>query len=188
MGDSLSDKKHNSNSRSDTWSEMLVKELKARHGVDARLVNPAIGGTTLAQNMITMFRWSEDAPKPDLVTVLFGYNDWSAGVRGELFKQQLRLAVDRIRRQTKGSADVLLITTCPAYADWETFKELEQAVRDVATEKKTGLADLAAAFRAVGCADEAMKQNYWHADKVHLAENGKKIVADVVLKALETGG
>ena len=43
-------------------------------------------------------------------------NDWDAGARGPDWRDKLRLAVDRIRRLTKGRAEVLLMTTCPALA------------------------------------------------------------------------
>ena len=46
------------------------------------LVNPAIGGTTLSQNVILMPRWLQVAPSPDLVVIWFGGNDWDTDVRG----------------------------------------------------------------------------------------------------------
>ena len=38
------------------------------------------------------------------------------------------------------------MTTCPAISRWDTMEELAEAVRIVAAEKKTGLADVSAAF------------------------------------------
>ena len=128
----------------------------------------------------------EAGPGPDLVIVWFGGNDWGTGVRGERFAQYLRLAVDRVRRQTKGSADVLLLTTCPSHAAWETMRELEQAVRDVGKEKKTAVADVAAEFRKVATPDEALKQGYWAWDKTHLGAKGHEVVKDTVLRAIES--
>ena len=187
MGDSLSDKRHWAN-KEKLWSEEFVKQLKAQYGSEVTLVNPAIGGTTLSQNLITMPRWLKGTPKPDLVTVCFGFNDWDSGVRGDRFKEYLNLAVDRIRRQTKGEADILLITTCPAHDRWRTMDEMARAVRTVAAERKTGLADLAVAFHKAGSAEEALKQGYWAWDKTHLGAKGHDIVAEVVSKAVATPG
>lgn len=185
MGDSLSDKRHWAN-RQVLWSELLVGKIKEKYGAEATLVNPAIGGTTLTQNLILMPQWLKGTPKPDLVTVWFGFNDWDSGVRGERFKEYLRLAVDRIRRMTGGEADVLLMTTCPAHARWDTPGEMADAVREVAREKKTALADVAAEFHKVAGPDEALGQGYWVSDKTHLGPKGHEVAAAAVLKAIET--
>ena len=184
MGDSLTDTHHWSN-RPESWPEVLAASLHAKYGSEIEIVNPAIGGTTLSQNEILMPRWSTEAPSPDLVTVLFGGNDWDTGVRGERFAEYLRLCVDRIRRQTNGSADVLLLTTCPGHDRWDTYKELEKAVKDVAAEKKTALSDLASEFRKqAGNPEEGLKQEYWAWDKVHLGHKGHLLVAGEVEKSI----
>lgn len=185
MGDSLTDRKHWAN-REVVWAEMLTKQLKEKYGSEVTWVNPALGGTTLSQNLIVMPRWVAQAPSPDLVTVWFGGNDFDTKVTPERFKEYLRLAVDRIRRQTKGSADILLMTTCPGHARWDAYKDLAQAARDVAKEKNCGVADVEADFRKAGSADEAMTQKYWAWDKVHLGAKGHEVARDCVLKALET--
>ena len=187
MGDSLSDKRHWAN-RETLWSEELVKQLQATYGGEVRLVNPAIGGTALSQNLILMPRWLKDTPAPDLVTVCFGYNDWSSGVRGKRVGEYLRMGGDRIRRMTRGSADVLLITTCPAHGRWETMNELCRAAYDVAKEKKTGFADLASAFHQVGSADEALKLGYYVWDKTHLGPKGHEVAKETVLRAIQSMG
>ena len=185
MGDSLTDTRHWAN-RKANWPAMLAEAVKAKHGSALTVVNPAVGGTALNQNLVTMPKWSADAPKPDLVTILFGGNDWDNGVRGERFKEYLRLAVDRVCRQTDGAADILLLTTCPAHARWATYKELEDAVREVAKEKHVGFGDLAGEFRKTGgTPDEALKREMWVRDKVHLGPKGHELVRDVVMKALE---
>jgi lysophospholipase L1-like esterase len=185
MGDSLSDQHHWAN-RKVVWSSLLGDAFKAKHGSDVKIVNPAIGGTTLSQNVVLIPRWVKDAPSPDLVTILFGGNDWDNGVRGERFADYLRLAIDQIRRQTNGAADVLIMSTGPTHARWETYKELEAAARAVAAEKKTGYADFAGEFRNAGSsADEALKREFWVWDKVHLGPKGHERARDVVLRAIE---
>ncbi|HUU12027.1 MAG TPA: GDSL-type esterase/lipase family protein [Phycisphaerae bacterium] len=126
-------------------------------------------------------------PWRDLVPVWFGFNDWDSGVRGERFAEYLRLAVDRIRRATKGGADVVLMTTCPAHARWDTMNEMAEAVRAVAAEKKTALADVAAVFHKAPGPDEALKQGYWAWDKTHLGPKGHEVACEAVIAAIESG-
>lgn len=59
MGDSLSDKRHWAN-REMLWSEILVKRLEDAYGSKVTLVNPAIGGTTLSQNVVLIPRWLQE--------------------------------------------------------------------------------------------------------------------------------
>lgn len=184
MGDSLTDKRHWAN-RELLWADELGKELKAKYGSDITLVNPAIGGTTLSQNLVLTPRWLAQCPKPDLVTIWFGGNDWDTGVRGERFREYLAFAVDRLREQTGGNADILLMTTCPGFKRWETTVELDQATKQIEREKKTGLADVAGAFRRAGSAEEALKKSLWAWDNVHLGTNGHQLVVETVLKTLE---
>ncbi len=185
MGDSLTDTKHNSNTKI-AWPQMLADKLK-EVGVDAKVINPAAGGTTLSQNIVTMPRWEKLAPNPDLVIINFGGNDFDTKVTGAMFKNNLEHAVDRIRRDTKGSADILIVTTCPGFKRWDTYKDLEQAGRDVAAEKKVGLVDLATEARKLGTAEETLKMNFWHWDNVHLGQKGKDMFRDLVFQAIQNG-
>ena len=182
MGDSLSDKRHWAN-REVLWSEVLAQKLKQQFGSDVTLVNPAIGGTQLTQNLVLMPRWLKEHPRPDLVTVWFGFNDWDADMRGEHFQQMLRFAVDRIRRMTGGQTEVLLMTTCPAIPRWDTMEELAEAARIVAAEKKTGLADVSASFHQAG-ADPAARAALFCRDEVHLGPAGHQRAAQTVLEAI----
>jgi lysophospholipase L1-like esterase len=198
MGDSLSDKRHWAN-REVLWSEVLVADLKKTYGGEVKLVNTAIGGTLLQQNLILMPRWLKDTPAPDLVTVCFGFNDWDGGMRGEKYKAMLRHAVDRIRRITGGKSEVVLMTTCPAMVvtkpseggqpqdRWVCMEELAEAARVVAKEKKTGLADIAAAFHKAGEKAPAREPLYCN-DHTHLGKDGHTLVAQTVLEAIQGGG
>jgi len=185
MGDSLSAKEHWAN-REVLWSNLLAQKLTARYGGEVKVVNPAIGGTTLNTNLVLMPRWLKGTPKPDLVTVWFGFNDWDAGARHDRFVQMLALAVERIRRMTGGESEVLLMTTCPAIARWDTMEELAQAAREVAAAKRTGLADMAQAFHAAG-KDEAARKALYVNDETHLGPAGHSLAADTVLQAIAEG-
>ena len=187
MGDSLTDKRHWAN-REQLWAEELVAQLKKTYHGEVTLVNPAIGGTTLSQNVILMPRWLQEAPSPDLVLIWFGGNDWDTGVRGERYRQYLEMAIDRVRRATKGQAEVLVMTTCPGFAAWETRNELCRAAFEAARERKTGFVDAAAAFHKAGSREEALKRQYWAWDNVHLGPGGHALIADTVFQAIASGG
>jgi len=182
MGDSLSDKRHWAN-REVLWSQLLAEKLEKQFGSEVTLVNPAIGGTQLTQNLVLMPRWVQDHPRPDLVTIWFGFNDFDGGMRGEHFRRMLRFAVDRIRRMTDGQSEVLLMTTCPAVPRWDAMEELAEAVRVVAAEKKTGLADVSAVFHRTG-ADPAARRSLFCRDSVHLGPPGHDLAAETVMQAI----
>jgi lysophospholipase L1-like esterase len=184
MGDSLTDTRHWAN-RTTNWPAVLKTMAKEKYKADVSVVNPAIGGTQLRQNLVLIPRWLERAAEPDLVTVFFGGNDWEAGMRGEQFRQSCADAVDRIRRATGGKADVLLLTTNPSVAAWDTMTELAEACRKAARERNAGLADTSAAFHAAGKED---RERLYVSDKVHLGPAGHELVARTVLAALEASG
>ncbi len=184
MGDSLTDFNHWAN-KPVNWPTLLAAKLKEKYGVEVKIVNPAIGGTQLRQGLILIPRWVADAPEPDLVTVCYGYNDWDGGMRGDLFRETMREAADRVRRATRGKSDVLLITTAPALERWTTMGEMSEAVRKAAADRKAGLADTEKAFHAVA-ADK--REALYCRDKVHLGPAGHEEVAAAVLRAIESGG
>jgi lysophospholipase L1-like esterase len=183
VGDSLSDKHHWAN-REVLWSELLVKNLSDRYGSKVTLVNPAVGGTMLNQGLICAPRWLKDTPAPDLITIWFGYNDFSSDTTPELFKARLSFAVGYLRRLTKGRSEVMLMTTAPAVGRWTEMEPFAQAAREVAAEKRTGLADMAGAFHAVGDKDEAAKLNLYCRDQVHLGAAGHAQAAQTVQQAI----
>jgi hypothetical protein len=53
--------------------------------------------------------------------------------------------VDRVRRATRGKADVLLLTPNPAASRWTETAELAGACRRAARDRNAGLADTEAA-------------------------------------------
>ncbi len=174
--------------REKLWSEELVQKLEVKYGSEVTLINPAIGGTTLSQNVILMPRWLREAPAPDLVILWFGGNDWDSNVRGPRYKEYLAMAVDRVRRETKGHADMLIMTTCPGFVAWETRNELCVAAYEVARERKTGFVDAATAFHKAGSREEAQRRQYWAWDNVHLGPGGHALIAETVLAAIGSGG
>jgi lysophospholipase L1-like esterase len=184
MGDSLTDTRHWAN-RKTAWPGLLKEHLGEKFKADVTIVNPAIGGTQLPQNLVLLPRWLAKVPEPDLVTIFFGANDWDAGMRGEEFLRTCSDAVDRVRRATKGKADVLLLTTNPAAARWETTAELAEACRRAARDRNAGLADTEKAFHAAGKED---RNRLFVDDRIHLSPAGHALVAETVWKAIESAG
>ena len=151
------------------------------------VVNPAIGGTQLRQNLVLIPVWAAKAPEPDLVTICFGGNDWDAGMRGKQFWEAYRDAVDRVRRATHGKADVLIVSTVQAASRWGAVEELAEACRQAAADRKAGLADADKAFTAAG-EDEKERLKLYVVDKTHLSPAGHALLAKTVLEAIEAGG
>lgn len=181
MGDSLTDFQHWAN-RQVSWPRLVEKRLTEKYGSKVTIENPAIGGTQLRQNLVLMPRWLQRVPQPDLVTVCFGFNDWDAGMRGPEFEEALRDTVDRIRRATKGKADVLLLTTVPAVERWTTMAELAEAARKAARDRNAGLADTEKAFLTEGAKD---RERLYCSDRVHMGAPGHELLARTVAEAIE---
>ena len=186
MGDSLTDTAHWAN-RKVNWPSLLEAKLRAAHKSAITLVNPAIGGTQLRQNVVLIPRWAATTPQPDLVTICFGYNDWEAGMRGELFFEAQKDAVERVRRATNGAADVLIMTTVPALEKWTTMAELAEACRRAARETNAGLADLEAAYYRAGAQEQSRAALYVD-DKTHAGPAGHELIADTIFREIERAG
>jgi lysophospholipase L1-like esterase len=184
MGDSLTDYGHWAN-KDTNWPTLLKNGLKEKYKSEVTIVNPAIGGTQLRSNLILIPRWLKQAPEPDLVTVLFGYNDFDGGMKGDMFYDTEKDTVDRVRRVTKGKADVLLLTTCPAVDKWDTFKELVDAEKKAAAEKNAGIGDTDAAFHEAG---KANKEALYASDKTHMGAPGHQLIAKTIMDAIEKAG
>jgi lysophospholipase L1-like esterase len=184
MGDSLTDTRHWAN-REVSWPLLLKRGLEEKYGSKVTLVNPAIGGTQLRQNLVLMPRWLAQAPEPDLVTLCFGYNDWDAGMRGPQFRASYEDAVDRVRRATRGKADVLILSTLPAVERWTTMAELAAACRDAAKGRNAGLADTERAFLEAG---KEGKEKLYARDRTHLAPAGHELLARKVAEAIGRAG
>jgi lysophospholipase L1-like esterase len=183
MGDSLTDTAHWAN-REVCWPALLQKQLEGKYKSKVTIINPAIGGTQLRQNLVLMPRWLAQTAEPDLVTVCFGGNDWDSGMRGPQFEETVADGIARIRRATADKSDVLIMTTLPTVAQWTTRNELGEACRRAARAGNAGLADTEHAFHEAGKDD---KDKLYCKDKVHLGPVGHELMARIVLEAIEKG-
>ena len=184
MGDSLTDYAHWANKETN-WPTLLKNKLKEKYKSDVTIVNPAIGGTQLRQNEILIPRWLKQTAEPDLVTVLFGGNDYEAGMKGDMFLETFKDSIDRIRRATKGKSDVLALTTVPSVGNWDKYGELVDAAKKAAKEKNAGLGDTDANFKEAGKAD---KEKLFASDKTHMAAPGHELICKTIMDAIEKAG
>ena len=106
-------------------------------------------------------------------------------MRGEEFRRSCGDAVDRVRRATRGKADVLIITTNPSAAPVGAIEELAEACRNAARDRHAGLADTDRAFILAG---KDKPDPLFVSDRVHLSRSGHAIVAETVLKSIEASG
>ena len=187
MGDSLTSRYHWANKEL-CWVDVLSHKLRVHVHAEVAVVNRCMGGHQLAHGLLQMRRWLPSCPQPDLITVWFGGNDWSDGMRRAPYEKRLRFAVDYIRRMTKGSPDIILMTTVPWLEIFEQndIRELGDAVRTVAAEKKAAVVDMNAAFMRAG-KDATKRASLYAWDKVHLDEYGHQVTAETVFQRIVGG-
>jgi len=181
MGDSLTDYDHWAN-KEVNWPTLFKAKLKEKFKSDATIVNSAIGGTELRTNIVLIPKWIQVAPEPDLVTIFIGGNDFGNGMHKKVMTESMKDCIERVRRATKGKADILVMTTAPATASWDTIGELADGCRDAAKEENAGLVDVFAAFHEDGKTDKA---HLYATDSIHLGKGGHELVAKLVADALE---
>ncbi|MBA3708612.1 MAG: CIA30 family protein [Planctomycetes bacterium] len=190
MGDSLTDYLHNSNTTTN-WPTYFRNGALSTYSCTATVVNPAIGGTTLRANVVMLPKWTQITTTPDLVTIFFGGNDWGTigavppdGIRGPQFRLVIADAIRRVRRATLGTADVMVMTTCPMDVQWDTMAELADAGRLAAADENAGVCDIWNVFHTYGSTHSQL----FASDQVHLSSTGQQVVATAVLNAINAGG
>jgi len=179
MGDSLTDTAHWTN-REHNWPALFKEAARKATGSEVGIVNPAMGGTELRHNVILLPRWTRADPRPDLVTIWFGFNDYASGMRGAGFRAALEDAIDRVRRATGGEADVIVLTTCPSGDKAEALGEMAEACRAAAKARNAGLCDIYAAFQAA-----PDRKALFASDGVHLSLAGQELAARSVLNTVK---
>jgi lysophospholipase L1-like esterase len=160
--------------------------LRQRFGHEKiTVVNSGVGGLQVPQGSVLIPR--DVVPyDPDLVTVLYGYNDLApGGVTRDQFKTAVSVFVDRVRRLTKGRAEVLLISSLPGTSDeaWEHLKAGAESIRELAQEKRCGLCDADAAFRALG-REKLIAEYFREKDVAHPNPRGQDVLTNLLLEAI----
>jgi len=163
--------------------EALLRERFGYEGV--RVVNSGVGGLQVPQGSVLIPR--DVVPyEPDLVTVLYGYNDLApGGVAPDQFEDAVGVFIDRVRRLTKGHAEVLLITSLPGTSEeaWERLQAGAEVICKLAREKRCGLCDASSSFRELG--RETLIAEYFRTgDVAHPNAKGQDLLARVLFEAV----
>jgi lysophospholipase L1-like esterase len=164
--------------------------LRKRFGYSGvAVINSGVGGLQTTQGSVLISR--DVVPyEPDLVTVMYGYNDIvGGGAKEDQFKTAIGVYVDRVRRLTQGRTEVMLVSTIPGTSQeaWDKLAAASRAVRRVAAEKKCGLAEADKPFRALG--RESLTKGYFApGDAAHPNPKGQDLLARTLTDAVEAGG
>ena len=136
----------------------------------------AVGGARLTDARAWVLRDFVGEP-PDLVTVLYGYNDKSGSHIKPYFKDSLNDYIDRVVRKTGGKTAVLLMSTIPGTGErFVMMDDFADAVRETAKERGLACFDLQKALKAIG---REKIQDYF-ADQAHPNADGHQLIADAI--------
>jgi lysophospholipase L1-like esterase len=156
------------------YGTKLQAELRKLYNNDKITVKTiAVGG---AQSF-DLRAWAERdflGEKPDLVTLLIGYNDKSSGLPAAFYRASVSEYLDRVSSLTGGSAAFLLLATPPGQAARFTMlDDYADAIRSLAKERNIAIYDLAADFKTFG--PKAMSAYF--ADMAHPNNQGHEFIA-----------
>ncbi|MEW6359573.1 MAG: GDSL-type esterase/lipase family protein [Planctomycetota bacterium] len=142
----------------------------------------AVGGARLTDARAWAPRDFAGEP-PDLVTILYGYNDKSGAYTRDYFKRSLNDYIDRIARETGGKAAIWLLTTIPGTGPrFVMMDDYADAVRETAKERGLACFDLQKVFKDVG----RDKIEGYFADQAHPNAEGHQVIADAIATFLVT--
>lgn len=151
MGDSITAGTGLPDRDSQRYATLLQAMLCERLGYDAIVaVSRAVGGARLTDARSWVNR-DFQGPAPDLVTILYGYNDKSGQFSAHQFADSLDDYFLRIRRVTGGKSAILPLTTIPgAGPRFVMMDDFAQAVRDLADSRQMPYMDLALELKEQG--------------------------------------
>jgi lysophospholipase L1-like esterase len=159
--------------------------LRKRIGYDQVFAESrAVGGARLTDARAWVPRDFVGDP-PDLVTVLYGYNDKSGAHTKAYFKDSLNDYLDRIARKTGGKTAVLLLATIPGTGPrFVMMDDFADAVRETAKARGLACNDLQKAFKAIG----REKIGDYFADIAHPNAQGHRLIAEAITNFLASAG
>lgn len=133
----------------------------------------AVGGARTHDLQI----WAERdfaGKKPDLVTVLIGYNDKSAAWSPRYYRKSLETYLDKVKSITGGSPAFLLLATIPGQGvRYTMMDDFAAEVRQLGKDRKVTVYDLARDFKALP--PNEFKANF--ADMAHPNNAGHEFMA-----------
>jgi len=175
MGDSITAGAALSDPNRQRYAVRLQAILRKRLGYDGVIVESrGVGGARLTDARAWIDR-DFTGSAPDLVTVLYGYNDKKNQWAGYI-KESLADYVDRIARKTQGKTAVLLLTTMPGTgAAYVIMDDVAEAVRAVAAERHLACLDMNQVFKKAGRPADVAKKYF--ADMAHPNPAGQELIA-----------
>lgn len=139
-------------------------------------VSRAVGGAKLTDARAWIPRDLAGDP-PDLVTILYGYNDKSNTFTREAFKRSLVDYLDRVARATGGRSALLPMATLPGNGPrFVMMDDFAEVVREVARERDLPCLDLHAVFKAIG----RERIGEFFADMAHPNIEGHQLLAEAI--------
>ncbi|MBN1673912.1 MAG: CIA30 family protein [Kiritimatiellae bacterium] len=181
MGDSITagtSLKDKDASRYATQTQNTLRQWLKRDNITVE--SRAVGGAKGWDLRAWVHRDFEGEP-PDLVTVLFGYNDKSAALAVEGFRRSLNDYIDRVARKTGGKTAILLLPTIPGKRHrFVMMDDYAECVREVAARRGLAMCDVQKVFKALG---REGVENYF-ADMAHPNEAGHQLMADTLARFL----
>jgi len=177
MGDSITAGTSLADKDRERYAVRLQEILRKRLGCDRIFCESrAVGGAKLTDARAWVPRDFVGDP-PDLVTILYGYNDKSAAHTKEYFKKSLNDYIDRIARKTGGKTAILLFPTIPGLGPrFIMMDDYADAVRETAKERGLACFDLQKVFKEIG----RDKMEQYLADMAHPNAEGHRIIADAI--------
>lgn len=183
--------------RERAWAHQLAREINEFQRVPVELVNVGIGANLIStrspayenSNPAALERLEPHVfrHEPDLLVVAYGFNDARSGTPLELFIEEMRTLIQRVRAKQQP----LIVLLGPYYmtgfvkhnpkwskATLPIFHQFNEATGRLAGEMDCLFVDLLSAY---GNADWLI-----HYDQVHANDLGHRIVANKVFEVLAT--
>ncbi|OGV75082.1 MAG: hypothetical protein A3K19_00790 [Lentisphaerae bacterium RIFOXYB12_FULL_65_16] len=175
MGDSITAGTSLADKEKERYAVQMQSLLREWLGYDRIFVESrAVGGAKLTDACAWVPRDFVDTP-PDLVTILYGYNDKSNVYLKPYFKDELNSYIDRILRKTEGKTAVLLLATLPGTGPrFVMMDDFADGVRETAQERGMPCCNLQKVFKEIG---RDQVEEYF-ADMAHPNADGHRLLAD----------
>jgi lysophospholipase L1-like esterase len=163
------------------YAKVLENSLRSAYGYDGISVEShGVGG---AQGNDLRLWMNRDIPAeaPDLIIVMYGYNDKTWGYPKEYYRYSLNDYIDRIAKMTQGKTALLLMPPIPGWeARFYMMDDYAETVRDVGRERNLPICDVNKVFRDLG--REEMKKIM--ADQAHPNPKGHALMAEQIASLL----
>ena len=144
------------------------------NNIDVEVV--AVGGARTFDLRV----WAErdfGGKKPDLVTVMIGYNDKSSQSSPDYYYGSLSRAVDRILGVTEGSPAILLLPPIPGQgARYNMMDDYAETCKKLARDRKIEFFEMAPAFKKLPLATFTS----YFADMAHPNADGHEFIAQQI--------